>query len=138
IRGAGRRPPPILVAAGLLGEGAGAILGDPGKHAIPHAEPFDLAADGNGFPRKVIAEHERKLWPPDGAKLSLPELESHRVQPRSVHLDENIAPPRHRGRDIHQRRPFRAAVMLENVGAHASPYITAQPAIPIPPRREQT
>jgi hypothetical protein len=37
---------------------------------------------------------------------------------RSAHGKENIARPRHGRRGIHEPRAFRAAVMLEDVGAH--------------------
>jgi hypothetical protein len=111
----------ILVDAGLLCEGASPILCNPGKHTITHMESFDVAAYGNHFTRKLVAQHERKPWPQDGAKLALSELEIDRVQTRSVHFNENIARPRRRCRDIHQLRTFGAAVMLENVCAHESP-----------------
>jgi hypothetical protein len=105
----------------LLGECAKTTLCDPGKHTITHAEPFDLVTDGNNFTREFVAEHQRKLWPQDCAQLPLSELEIYRIQTRSAYFDENIVWPRRRGRDIHQQRAFRTAVMLENVSAHASP-----------------
>ena len=83
----------ILDDAGLPCECTTAILCDPGQHAIIRVEPFDLTANRNHFTRKLIAEHKRKLWPPDCAKLSLPELEIYRVQTRSVHLNENLVRP---------------------------------------------
>src|SRR5471030_528003 len=47
-------------------------------------EPFDVAANGNDFPREFVAEHQGKLWPQDGAKLSLSEFKIYRVQTRSA------------------------------------------------------
>src|ERR1700730_1457640 len=108
----------ILVDACLLCECASTVLCDPGKHTVTHAEPFDVAANGNDFPREFVAEHKRKLWPQDCAKLPLSEFEIYRVQTRGAHLDENIARLRRRCRNIHEPRAFRAAVMLENVCAH--------------------
>jgi hypothetical protein len=111
----------ILVDASLLCECAGTILCDPGKHTVTHPEPFDVAANGNNFPRKFVAEHKRKLWAQDCAKLPLSEFEIYRVQTGRAHDNENIAWPRRRCRDIHQQGAFRATVMLENVCAHESP-----------------
>src|ERR1700692_4893268 len=111
----------ILVDACLLCECAGTILCDPGKHPVTHTEPFDVAANGNDFPRKFVAEHKRKLWPLDCAKFPFSEFEIYRVQTRSAHGNENIARPPRRCRDIHQLRAFRPAIMLENICAHESP-----------------
>jgi hypothetical protein len=82
-------------------ECASTILRDPGKHTIPHAEPFDVAANGNDLTGEFVAKHERKLWPQDCAQLPVSELEIDRVQTRSPHLDENVAGPWRRCRDIH-------------------------------------
>jgi hypothetical protein len=109
-----------LVDACLLCECASTLLCDPGKHTITHMEPFDVAANGNNFARKFVAEHKRKLWPQDCAKLPLPELEIYRVQTCSAYFNENIAWPRRRCPDIHQPGAFRAAVMLETICAHQS------------------
>jgi hypothetical protein len=108
----------ILADACLRCECASTILGDPGKHPVTHMEPFDVAANGNNFAREFVAQHKRKIWPQDCAKLALSELEIYRVQTRSAYFNENIAWPWHMCRDIHQPRAFRAAVMLKNVCAH--------------------
>jgi hypothetical protein len=91
----------ILVDTCLLGERAGPILPDPRKHTVTRAEPFDVAANRNNFACEFIAEHKRKLWPKDCAKLSLPELEIDWVKTRSADINENIAWPPQRCRDIH-------------------------------------
>jgi hypothetical protein len=72
------------------------------------------------LPCEFVAEHKWKLGPQDCAELSLSELEIHRVQTRSAYVNENIARPRRRRRDIHQLRSFGATVMLENISAHES------------------
>ena len=69
---------------------------DPGKHAVPHVKPSDLAANGNNFAREFVTQHKRKPWPQDRAKLPLSELEIKRVQTCSAYINENIAWPRHR------------------------------------------
>src|SRR5450631_3195220 len=103
-----------LVDTCLLCECAGTILCDPGKHTITHMEPFDVAANGNDFAREFVAQHKRKPWPQDCAKLPLSELEIDRVQTRSAYFNKNIPWPRHGCREIHQPRTFRAAIMLTN------------------------
>ena len=62
----------ILVGARLLCECPTTVLCDPGKHTVTHAVPCDVAANGDDFTRAFVAKHKRKLWPQDGAKLSLP------------------------------------------------------------------
>jgi hypothetical protein len=109
-----------LVDAYLLCECASTFLCDPGKHTITHIEPFDVATNGNNFAREFVAQHKRKPWPQDCAKLTLSELEIYRVQTRSAYFNENIAWPWRRCRDFHQPGAFRAAVMLKNVCAHQS------------------
>jgi hypothetical protein len=47
----------ILADACLLGECASTILRDPGKHTITHAEPFDVATNGNNVTCEFVAEH---------------------------------------------------------------------------------
>jgi hypothetical protein len=111
----------VLVDACLLGECASTFLRDPGKHTVTHAEPFGVAANGNNFACEFVAQHKRKPWPQDCAKLPLSELEIYRVQTRSAYCNENIAWPRRRCRDIHQQRAIGTAIMLENVCAHESP-----------------
>ena len=99
-------------------ECTGTILRDSGKHTITHAEPVDLATNGNDYTRQFIAEDKRKLWPLDCAKLPFSELKVYRVQTRSAYFNENITCARRGCRDILQPRALRAAVMLENVCAH--------------------
>jgi hypothetical protein len=111
----------IFVDACLLCECAGTFLRDPGKYTVTHPESFDVAANGNDFTREFVAEHKRKPWPVDSAKLPLSELEIDRVQASRAHCNENIARPRPGCWDVCQPRPFGAAVTLENVCAHDFP-----------------
>jgi hypothetical protein len=75
----------------LLRERASPILCDPSKHTVTHAEPCDVAANSNDFTGELVAEHKRKLWSQDSAKLPLSELEVYRVQARRAHVNKNIA-----------------------------------------------
>ena len=109
----------ILVDTCLLCECASTILCDRGKHTVTHAEPFDVAANGNNFNRKLAPSTNGSFSVGLGEAFSS-EVEIYRVQTRSPYYDENIAWPRRRCRDFRQPRAFRAAVMLENVCAHQS------------------
>jgi hypothetical protein len=86
----------ILVEACLLCECAGTILADPAKHTLTRAEPLHVAANGDNFARKFIAEHKWKRRPLDGTKLSLPELKIDRVQAGGAHDNKDLAWPRGR------------------------------------------
>lgn len=81
----------ILVDACLLREMRQHDLLRPGKHAVTHAEPCDVAANGNDFTREFIAEHKRKFWSQDCAELPLSELEVYRVQARGAHASARIS-----------------------------------------------
>jgi hypothetical protein len=91
-----------LVDRGVFCECSTTILCDPSKHAVTDAKPFDVAANRNNFAREFVAQHKRKLWPHDCAKLSFSELEIDRVQTRSAYFDENFTCLRRQCRDIHQ------------------------------------
>jgi hypothetical protein len=106
------------VDAGLLRESATTILGDAGEHAVTDAEPFDVAADRDDFAGQFVAQHERKPWPVDDAKLALPELEIDRVQSRSAYVHKDIGWSRSGCRNVREPRAVRAAVAMENISAH--------------------
>ncbi|OJU46014.1 MAG: hypothetical protein BGN99_16345 [Alphaproteobacteria bacterium 65-37] len=118
----------VLADAGLLGEGAGSVFGGPGEHTIAHAEPFDVGADRYHFPRELVAEHEGQLWPQDGPKLSLSKLEVHGIEPRSVHLDEDVARTQHRRRNIREACAFGTAIVFQHICAHERPFSGLGPA----------
>ncbi len=107
-----------LVDAGLLCESAATILGNAGEHTLTHAEASDVAADGDDFAGKFVAQHERKLWPVDDAKLALAELEIDRVQSRSAYVHEDIAWSRNGSGNVGQPRTVSATIAVEDVGAH--------------------
>lgn len=110
----------ILIDTCLVGKCTGAVLGDPGKYAVPCAKSRDIAADGDDFAREFVAKHEGQTRPQDGPQLSLPEFEINRVQARSACGNKNIARARYRRRDIHQLPAVRTAVLLKNICAHVS------------------